>query len=317
MIRQLSVVSHRTAHLHKAHHRKAQSRAGFTLIEILVVLAIIGILAAILFPVFGRAREAAKRTSCASNLKQLGVAFQLYTKDYNDRYPFPGNFQGWKAPTASWVTSTANTGVAGITLDPATGTYPLTGTTATPEVGGLSNYTKSTEIYMCPSTEFAEEKRLSYSMNCALGGISGGRVKAATSIVLLVDEGTSLNDGFFFATTTNGQNGASGTVGTSSDAITEEHGGGNLLFADGHVKGITLDSFPLDLSAQGMYNKGKLTGDIRFHDPSFGSPLGNSAAGLIEAAGLNTGLDSCAQPATAKPPTTPPGGATATPVPGV
>ena len=312
MIRPFPVVSRPTAP-----HRATHHRAGFTLVEILVVIAIIGILAAILFPVFRSAREAAKRTSCASNMKQLGLAFQQYTKDYGDRYPYPGNYQGWKAPTASWVTSNKNEGVADDSPDPTTGEFPLKpGNNATPEIGGLSNYTKNTEIYMCPSTEFAEEKHLSYSMNCALGGISAQRVKAPSSIVLLVDEGNSLNDGFFFATATNGKNGASNTFGSSTDAATVEHGGANLLFADGHVKGITPDAFPLDTSEMGMYNKGKLTGDIRFHDVSFGSNSGNSLAGSIEAGVLKTTIDSCFQdPIKATPPNTPPGGATATPVP--
>ena len=55
--------------------------SGFTLIELLVVIAIIAILAAILFPVFGRARENARRSSCASNIRQLGLAAMQYTQD--------------------------------------------------------------------------------------------------------------------------------------------------------------------------------------------------------------------------------------------
>ena len=66
------------------------SRAGFTLIELLVVIAIIAILASILFPVFGRARENARKSSCLSNLKQIGLGLMQYTQDYDENIPYSG-----------------------------------------------------------------------------------------------------------------------------------------------------------------------------------------------------------------------------------
>jgi len=75
---------------------------GFTLIELLVVIAIIAILAAILFPVFARARENARRSSCQSNLKQIGLGIVQYTQDFDERMPTAGGNNCAAADPITW-----------------------------------------------------------------------------------------------------------------------------------------------------------------------------------------------------------------------
>lgn len=100
---------------------------GFTLIELLVVIAIIALLASILFPVFNQAREKARQTTCASNLKQIYLAISMYASD-NDGY-FPS---GWQYYTYS-------------------GGYPYVGAWVW-KTGLYPAYASSKEIFFCPGT---------------------------------------------------------------------------------------------------------------------------------------------------------------------
>lgn len=117
------------------------NRRGFTLIELLVVIAIVAILAALLFPVFANARERARITACASNLKQLGAALHLYLSDWDGTYPCPyGNTR--------WVSNISN-----LALFPSWRKK-------------IFGYVKSPGVYGCPSNGYTERlPKLTLSSN--------------------------------------------------------------------------------------------------------------------------------------------------------
>ena len=81
-------------------HCQQKIRApGFTLIELLVVITVIAILAAFLFPVFGKVRESARRTACLSNMRQIGLALAQYTQDSDDTMPPIASVDGGETTT--------------------------------------------------------------------------------------------------------------------------------------------------------------------------------------------------------------------------
>jgi len=131
-------------------------RKAFTLIELLVVIAIIAILASILFPVFARARENARRTSCLSNLKQIGLGMMMYTQDYDERYPLPM----WQSPSTIGSTSQASSAHTFIEQSPRNPATPAGIFTFSPGDGRknfyswmdfIFPYVKSTQLFICPS----------------------------------------------------------------------------------------------------------------------------------------------------------------------
>lgn len=99
-------------------------RCAFTLVELLVVVAIIALLAAILFPVFGRARDNARAASCKSNMKQIYTAMRVYAQDFDGSYP-----------------SNASLGNSSFRY--------ITDTMSLPAL--INPYTKSDQIWNCPS----------------------------------------------------------------------------------------------------------------------------------------------------------------------
>ena len=115
---------------------------GFTLIELLVVIAIIAILAAILFPVFARARENARRSSCQSNLKQIGLGMYQYSQDFDEK--FVSNCYG---PSSSGQYQSGNYG-GGLNYK---------------WMDAMQPYVKSTQLFTCPSDTEQDVANLTFS----------------------------------------------------------------------------------------------------------------------------------------------------------
>ena len=238
----------------RPHVRRHSPRRGFTLIELLVVIAIIAILAAILFPVFQKVRENARRTTCQSNLKQLGLGLVQYQQDADEMFP-----SAWSGPNG-FADSNAATG-------------------AHKWMDSIYPFIKSTGVYTCPddSNTYGQYQYETdhhwgsyalngtyYSGDCGLDtgyGIQGAsiaRLAAPTQTVLLNEVDTTDNGGPSYPHTYNtwfsscsGQI-ASPALTTGSPREWNYGNGGegfpierhtnrtNVAFCDGHVKSMLL-----------------------------------------------------------------------------
>ena len=214
---------------------------GFTLIELLVVIAIIAILAAILFPAFARARENARRASCSSNMKQMGLAIMQYTQDYDETMPY----------------GLPDTNKAG----------EFTNLTIFADV--LQPYMKSRQIFRCPSNSIANSPvdsgavptfdKLHMSYGAATFKVDGPPIVTLGTFVGELGEGpptklaefTSVADTLSIGELQNSVKAVYGAfcappgwgVGASPYNMrpgTNHFDGSNWLYVDGHVKYLLL-----------------------------------------------------------------------------
>ena len=217
-------------------------KRGFTLIELLVVIAIIAILAAILFPVFARARENARRTSCLSNLKQIGLGVMQYVQDYDEMYPraVQKNEHVWDVPGIPDVSFSGDNSWLWYKL-----VYP---------------YTKSVQVNFCPSSaagtivyggHYGANSRILAYHNAT--PVNMATIGAASATFMIMDSGyymistshvtgSAATNSWYLPGSGqhNGVTAAAANITTAyrvKDYEKGRHFGSvNMLFADGHAK---------------------------------------------------------------------------------